>query len=83
MSMSKRLQIPIDKTDEALIKKAARSCGLTVAEWTRRILREKATSCPALLSKSPSEALNALFALDAPIDSVEVMIEQSLYGRLG
>lgn len=78
--MSKRFQIPIDPSDSALFKAAARQAGLSTAEWARRLLSEKALE--SLHGKrSPAEALDALFGLKAPIADIRIMVEQSVKGR--
>lgn len=80
MSMSKRLQIPIKTSEEELFKAAARQQGLSTADWARRLLSEKALE--SLRGKrSPKEALEMLFGLQAPVTEIRVMIEQSVKGR--
>ncbi|MFC1482319.1 hypothetical protein ACFL51_00785 [Myxococcota bacterium] len=78
--MTTRIQIPITEGDAALLKAAARRAGLTLAEWARRILAEHALR-QAGEGSGPHEALQAMFALDAPVADVETMISESTEGR--
>jgi hypothetical protein len=81
MSMTKRLQIPVTPSENDVFRAAARRQGLTLAEWARRHLRLQAEA--DLGSElTPQQALERLFALEAPVDDVETMIEQSVRGRL-
>jgi hypothetical protein len=82
MTMTKRIQVPIDEPDLALIKAAAARSGVTLAEWARRLLREEARRSVGARHATPTDALAALFALDAPVAEVETMIEESVRGRL-
>ncbi len=81
MSMSKRVQIPISDSEEQLLKTAAKRQGLSLAEWARGHLKAKAQESLGAQKISPLEAIKVLSELNAPIDSVEVMKEQSLKGR--
>lgn len=81
MSMTKRIQIPVTPTESETFRAAARRQGLPLAEWARRHLREQA-ECDLGSELSPREAAQRLFALEAPVDDVDVMIEQSVRGRL-
>jgi hypothetical protein len=81
MSMNKRLQIPITSSEEKLLKSAARKNGLTLAEWARSLLREKAREDLGPKRKSPEDALKSLFSANAPIDTVEAMAQESFRGR--
>ncbi|MCB0317156.1 MAG: hypothetical protein KDD56_00260 [Bdellovibrionales bacterium] len=81
MSKNKRLQIPISEAEESLLKSAARRAGLPLAAWARSVLREKATQSGSSEDLSPEEILEKMFSLNAPIDSIEKMIEESVAGR--
>lgn len=81
MSMTKRLQIPVSDQESAQFQAAARRAGLPVAEWARRQLRSKADEALGGASLSPREAVALLKALEAPVASVDVMIEESVAGR--
>jgi hypothetical protein len=81
MSMTKRLQIPVSDQESSRFQAAARRAGLPVAEWARRQLRSKADEALGGASLSPREAVALLKALEAPVASVEVMIEESIAGR--
>ncbi len=80
MSMTKRLQIPISEQECSYLQAAARRAGMPLAEWARRQLREKADQT-LRGSVGPREALDSLKGLDAPVASVETMIQESLSGR--
>ncbi len=82
MAMTKRIQIPVDDPELALVKAAASRAGLPVAEWARSILREEARRELGAPDLDPRSALEQLFALDAPVDDVDNMIEESIAGRL-
>ena len=75
------MQIPITLSEERLLKSAAKAKGLPLAEWARSLLRAKAKEELGPQRKSPRDALETLFAINAPVDSVEVMIEESFKGR--
>jgi hypothetical protein len=81
MSMTKRLQIPIDERERSHLRAAARRAGLPLAEWARRQLREKADEVLGPTPRDPREALALLEALEAPVGPVETMIEESVSGR--
>ncbi len=81
MSMTKRLQIPISEQECSHFQAAARRSHLTLAEWARRQLREKADEALGGAAMSPREALDLLKSLDAPVGPVETMIEESIAGR--
>ncbi|MBT3224471.1 MAG: antitoxin [Proteobacteria bacterium] len=82
MTMTKRIQIPIDEPELALVKAAATRAGLAVAEWARRILREEARREIGGVDLCPKRALGLLFEADAPISDLETMLEESVEGRL-
>ena len=83
MSMNKRLQVPMTKEDEKLIKSAAKIYDISASEWARRILRKAAERDTAAdLVIDPLEAVNRMSKMSAPIDSVKKMKAQSLKGRL-
>ena len=81
MSMTKRLQIPIDDRERSHFQAAARRAGLPLAEWARRQLREKADEVVAGAALDPNEALTLLKGLEAPVAPIETMIEESVTGR--
>jgi len=81
MSMTKRLQIPISQAEERLLKTAAKRSGLSLAEWARRLLRERAKEEFMHEKLSPKQSLKALSEINASIDSVDVMIKQSFESR--
>jgi type II secretory pathway component PulK len=78
--MSKRLQIPINTTDEELFKSAAKQEGLSTAEWARRLLIQKAKATLEGFH-TREEALKKLFSISAPVDTVEVMKKESIKNR--
>ncbi len=80
--MSKRIQIPVDEPDLALVKAAASRAGLAVAEWARAALREKARRECGEPVMDPRTALQRLFETEAPVADVDAMIEESVRGRL-
>lgn len=80
--MTKRIQIPIDEPELALVRAAANRAGLPVAEWARAVLHDEAERTLSGAKRTPREALEHLFSLEAPIDDLDVMIEQSIAGRL-
>lgn len=82
MSMSKRIQIPVDEIDEQLFRQAARDAGLPVAEWARRIMRDAARGGTSRPTQSREAALQILFSENAPIGSVTRMNGEALEGRL-
>jgi len=81
MSLTKRLQIPIEEEDRSNFQAAARRAGLPLAEWARRQLREKADEAMRTGRLSPREALELLMKIEAPVAPVETMIEESVRGR--
>lgn len=81
MSMSKRIQIPVEEAEADLLRRAARRAGLPLAEWARRLLRAGAERELGPGTRTPREALEAMFALEASVADVETMIEESLRGR--
>ena len=81
MSMSRRIQIPVGEQDCSLFQAAARRSGLSLAEWARRHLRDKAEQVLGAEAISPREALARLEQIDAPIASIETMLEESIAGR--
>ncbi|HEY0783447.1 MAG TPA: hypothetical protein VGE98_13395 [Thermoanaerobaculia bacterium] len=81
MSLTKRLQIPIEEEDRSHFQAAARRAGLPLAEWARRQLREKADEAMKRGRLSPRQALDLLMKIEAPVASVETMIEESVRGR--
>jgi uncharacterized protein (DUF1778 family) len=81
MSMTKRLQIPIDDQERSHFRAAARRAGLPLAEWARRQLREKADEVLGTAALNPREALALIESLEAPVGPVETMIEESVSGR--
>ena len=82
MPMTKRLQIPVEDPDLELVRSAAMHAGLPMAEWARSILRAAARRELGERDLQPQEALDLLFSLEAPIDDLGTMIEQSVAGRL-
>jgi len=81
MSMTKRLQIPVNDRECSHFQAAARRAGLPLAEWARRQLREKADEVLGEASLGPREALELLKSLEAPVGPVETMVEESVAGR--
>ncbi len=81
MSMTKRIQIPVDDRECSHFQAAARRAGLPLAEWARRQLREKADEVLGGAVLAPWEALELLKGLEAPVGPVETMIEESVAGR--
>lgn len=83
MSMKKRLQVPISPQEEKLFKSAARVYAIPAAEWARRVLRKAAErDLAADTVLDPLEAVKKIAALNAPIDELHKLTEQSLKGRL-
>lgn len=82
MSKSRRLQIPITKEEELLVKRAAKVYQISAAEWARRILKRAAErDLAATVVLDPLEAVERLAALDAPVSDVATMKRQSLHNR--
>jgi hypothetical protein len=81
MSMTKRLQIPVSDQECSHFQSAARRAGLPLSEWARRQLRKKAEETLGGVTLGPREALALIKSLNAPIASVETMIEESVAGR--
>ncbi len=79
--MIKRIQIPVEEAEADLLRRAARRAGLPLAEWARRLLRAGAARELGPGARTPREALETMFALDAPVADVETMIEESTRGR--
>ena len=82
MAMTKRIQIPIDEPELALVRAAASRAGQPLAEWARVALRAEARQQLGEAPLDPRSALEALFSAEAPIADVAVMIEESVAGRL-
>ncbi|MBL7661807.1 hypothetical protein JNK13_03540 [bacterium] len=82
MSMIKRLQIPIAPGDEHLLKSAAKREGISLAEWARRHLRDKAlSSIGECTTDNKKTALMKLFSQNAPVSDVDTMIKESFKRR--
>lgn len=81
MSKTKRFQIPVSPTDEALFKNAARVDRVSAAEWARRILVKAAQESLGTAKMSREDALDQIFGLNAPVSKVDTMIEESIRGR--
>ena len=81
MSMTKRLQIPVDEQERSYLQAAARRAGLPLAEWARRQLRDKAAEVLGGTALDPQDALALLKRLEAPVAPVQTMIEESVSGR--
>jgi hypothetical protein len=79
--MNKRIQIPITESEARLFQVAAKKTGLSLAEWARQLMKAKATETMGPIKKTPEAALQALFEINAPVDDVQVMINQSFKGR--
>jgi len=79
--MTKRIQIPVSEEEQQLWKNSARKSGLTLAEWARRSLRERAAQELRANANATRSALKSLFELEAPVDEVQTMIEESVKGR--
>jgi hypothetical protein len=82
MAMSKRIQIPVEEPELALVKAAASRAGRPLAEWARAVLRDEARHQLGEARLDPKSALKSLFTAEAPVDDVAAMIEESLAGRL-
>lgn len=80
MSM-RRIQISVGEQNCSQIQAAARRAGLSLAEWARRQLREKADEELGRGGLSPREALAKLKQLKAPIAPIEKMLDESVAGR--
>lgn len=80
--MTKRIQIPIEDAELDLLKAAAQRAGQPLAAWARALLRERASEQLGGPRMSPAAALEALFALEAPVADIDTMIEESVRGRL-
>jgi hypothetical protein len=82
MTMTKRIQIPVEEPELALVRAAAKRAGRPLAEWARGVLRDEARHQLGETRLDPRSAMKALFSSEAPVDEVDVMIEQSVAGRL-
>jgi hypothetical protein len=80
MSRTKRLRIPVSEQEYSKFQAAARRTGLPLGEWALRHLRE-ASEALGGATLSPRDALARLKSLEAPVDSMEIMIEESVRGR--
>jgi hypothetical protein len=79
--MTKRLQIPVSEQEYLRFQAAASRSNLSLAEWMRRQLRQKADEGLGRAALGPCEALDLLKSLNAPAGSVGAMIEESVAGR--
>ena len=82
MTMTKRIQIPVEEPELPLVKAAAARSGLPLAEWARSILGEEARRELGEIDLDPRHALELLFSMDAPVADIDTMIEDSVTGRL-
>jgi len=80
--MTKRIQIPIEPAELELLRAAAQRAGQPLAQWARSLLRQRAREQLDGPPLTPEEALESLFAQEAPVSDVDTMIEESLRGRL-
>ena len=82
MTMTRRIQIPIEEPDLALVRAAALQARRPLAEWARGVLRDEARQRLGESRLEPTRALEQLFGAEAPVTDVESMTEQSVAGRL-
>jgi hypothetical protein len=82
MTMTKRIQIPVEEPELALVRAAASRAGRPLADWARAVLRDEARHQLGESRLDPRSALELLLSADAPVEAVDVMIDQSLAGRL-
>ena len=81
MSMTKRVQVPVEDADYELFRSAARKEGVPLAEWARELMRARAGEVLRPESLTPDEALAVICSLEAPVANVETMIAESTEGR--
>jgi len=67
MSMTKRIQVPITEAEYEVFRRVARKQGLTLAEWTRRLLRDGTQAVLGGEQLTPEAALRMLCSLEAPL----------------
>ena len=83
MRLNKRLQILLSQEDLMLYQSAAKICKLSAAEWARRNLRKAAQQdLSGDANMDHASAAAAIVKLHAPVDDLDVMIKQSIRGRL-
>jgi len=83
MTTRKRFQIPVLAEEMKLVKDAAKLYQIPAAEWARRVLTRAAErDLTTAERQTPKQAVAKIGKLNAPIDSLERMIEESLAGRL-
>ena len=83
MSMKKRLQVPLTLSEDRLFQSAAKIYALSAAEWARRVLRKAAErDLSAEVVLDPLDAVKKLGTLNGPVGEVDIMIDESLHGRL-
>jgi hypothetical protein len=80
--MSKRLQVLLDETEMAEIRKAARRQRLTTAAWVRQALRAARRAEPGADAKKKLAVVRAAVAHDFPTADIDQMLAEIERGYL-
>jgi hypothetical protein len=83
ISMSKRLQVLLEESEFAEIRRAARLSRMTVAEWVRQALRRARREEPASDSRRKFAVVREAFRGAYPAADIEQMLAETRRGALG
>lgn len=74
--MTKRMQVLLDEAEFTSMRAAARTSGMTLAEWVRRHLRQALRSTPSGDRQRKLAAVRAASAHSFPTADVDQMLEE-------
>jgi hypothetical protein len=80
--MSKRLQVLLEETELAEIRRAARLSRMTVAEWVRQALRRARGAQPAIDSRRKVAAVKEAVRGAFPTGDIDQMLREIERGYL-
>jgi len=83
MPMSQRLQVLLDETEFAEIRRIARRHHMTVAEWVRQALRAARRDEPATEPRRKLAAVREAAQYAYPTADIDVMLADIEHGYLG
>jgi hypothetical protein len=82
MYMTQRLQVLLDESEFAEIRRIARRHRMTVAEWVRQALRIARAEEPAVEPKRKLMVVREAARSDYPTADIGQMLEETALGRL-
>jgi SOS response regulatory protein OraA/RecX len=81
--MSKRLQVLLDESEFAEIRKAARRQRLTTAAWVRQVLRSARRAEPGTDAKKKLAVVRVAARHGFPVADIDQMLAEIEQGYLG